>query len=235
MDRHFQNLIDAVGVATDERSIRNAIRNFTLSCGFERYAYLQVHATETAALTDYPAGWQQEYFDNHYVAIDPVVTTAKRKFQMFTWSAEDRAARQGTRAIRKFYADAVDFGIRSGLSIPISTTFGRTAMLTFATDRRKVELPTLRDPMRAALAVAFIHVHLRLVDTASLTMSEVALSTQEATCLSWSSRGKSMKDIADLLDIRPRTVQFYLNNARDKLDARSLQQAVRIAMERKLI
>jgi len=44
-----------------------------------------------------------------------------------------------------------------------------------------------------------------------------------------------MKEIADMLDIRPRTVQFNLNNARDKLDARSLQQTVRIAMERKLI
>jgi LuxR family transcriptional activator of conjugal transfer of Ti plasmids len=63
----------------------------------------------------------------------------------------------------------------------------------------------------------------------------VSLSTQEATSLSWSSHGKSMNVVADLLGIRPRTVQFYLDNARDKLDASSLQQAVRIAMEKKLI
>jgi LuxR family transcriptional activator of conjugal transfer of Ti plasmids len=63
----------------------------------------------------------------------------------------------------------------------------------------------------------------------------VTLSTQEATSLSWSSHGKSMNVIADLLGIKPRTVQFYLDNARDKLGASNLQQAVRIAMEKKLI
>jgi LuxR family transcriptional activator of conjugal transfer of Ti plasmids len=44
-----------------------------------------------------------------------------------------------------------------------------------------------------------------------------------------------MNVIADLLGIKPRTVQFYLDNARDKLGARSIAQAVRIAMEKKLI
>lgn len=44
-----------------------------------------------------------------------------------------------------------------------------------------------------------------------------------------------MNLIADLLGIKPRTVQFYLGNARDKLGAGNLQQAVRIAMEKKLI
>jgi LuxR family transcriptional activator of conjugal transfer of Ti plasmids len=56
----------------------------------------------------------------------------------------------------------------------------------------------------------------------------VTLSTQEATSLSRSSHGKSMNEIADLLGIRPRTVQFYLDNARDKLGASNLPEAVRI-------
>jgi LuxR family transcriptional activator of conjugal transfer of Ti plasmids len=230
----LQGLIDAVDVAQDERSIHNAIKNFTVASGFDRYAYIHVHAGDGVGFTDYPVEWQNIYLEKRYTVIDPVVTTAKRTMKMFAWSAEDRAVRRGSREIKQFYSEATDFGIRSGVSVPIRTSYGRTAMITLASDRRQVELPPW-DPMQAALALAYIHIHLSLASVSSLKAGEVSLSAQEATSLSWSSHGKSMNVIADLLGIKPRTVQFYLDNARDKLGASNLQQAVRIAMEKKLI
>ncbi|MCC8953562.1 autoinducer binding domain-containing protein [Bradyrhizobium sp. Pear77] len=142
--------------------------------------------------------------------------------------------RKSSREVRQFYSEATDFGIRSGVSIPIRTSYGRTAMITLASDRRRVEVPPW-DPMQAALALAYIHVHLSLASASSFKTGDVTLSTQEAISLSWSSYGKSMNVIADLLGIKPRTVQFYLDNARDKLGASNLQHAVRIAMEKELI
>lgn len=230
----LEGLIDAVDVARDERSIRNAIKKFAVSAGFDRYAYIHIHADNVVAYSDYPAEWQDIYLKRRYSVIDPVVTTAKRGMKMFNWSAESRNARRSSREIRTFYSEASDFGIRSGVSIPIGTSFGRTAMITLASDRHRVEVPPW-DPMRAALALAHIHIHLSLALASSVKTADVSLSTQEATSLSWSSHGKSMNVIGDLLGIKPRTVQFYLDNARDKLGARSIAQAVRIAMEKKLI
>ncbi|MFG1428868.1 autoinducer binding domain-containing protein [Roseixanthobacter glucoisosaccharinicivorans] len=235
MGGRLQGLIDAVDVARDERSIRNAIRNFTVASGFDRYAYIHIHGNDVAAFSDYPAEWQDIYFKHHYTTIDPVVTTAKRSMRMFAWSAEDRHVRRSSRDIRRFYSQATDFGIRSGVSIPIRTSYGRTAMITLASDRRQAEIPPSWEPLEAALALAHIHIHLSLAGAAALKGGDVSLSTQESTSLSWSSHGKSMTVIADLLGIKPRTVQFYLDNARDKLGASNLQQAVRIAMEKKLI
>jgi LuxR family transcriptional activator of conjugal transfer of Ti plasmids len=231
----LQGLIDAVDVARDERSIRNALRNFAVASGFERYAYVHIHGDDIVAFTDYPAEWQDLYFQNHYTTIDPVVTTAKRRMRLFSWSAEDRSVLRSSREIKRFYSQAIDFGIRSGVSVPIRTSYGRTAMVTLASDRPQAEVPPSWDPMEAALALAYIHIHLSLAARSSLKAGDVTLSTQEATSLSWSSHGKSMNVIADLLGIKPRTVQFYLDNARDKLGASNLQQAVRIAMEKKLI
>jgi LuxR family transcriptional activator of conjugal transfer of Ti plasmids len=230
----LQGLIDAVDVAHDEGSIRKAIKKFTVSAGFDRYAYIHIHADDVVAHSDYPAQWQGIYFKRRYSIIDPVVTTAKRSMKMFAWSAEHRDVRRSSREIRAFYSEASDFGIRSGVSIPIRTSYGRTAMITLASDRRRVETPPW-DPMQAALALAHIHIYLSLAVASSVKTADVTLSTQEATSLSWSSHGKSMNVIADLLGIKPRTVQFYLDNARDKLGARSIAQAVRIAMEKKLI
>lgn len=231
----LQGLIDAVDLARDERSIRNAIRNFTVASGFDRYAYIHIHGDDVVAFSDYPVEWQEIYFEHHFTTIDPVVTTAKRSMRMFAWSAEDRHVRRSSREVRRFYSLATDFGIRSGVSIPIRTSYGRTAMITLASDRRQAEIPSAWEPLEAALALAYIHIHLSLAAASPLKGGDVSLSTQESTSLSWSSHGKSMNVIAELLGIKPRTVQFYLDNARDKLGASNLQQAVRIAMEKKLI
>ncbi len=235
MDGQLQALIDAIDVTRDNRSIRNAIKKFTVSSGFERFAYIHVHGDNMVAFSDYPAEWQNIYFEKHYAIIDPVVTTAKRSMRMFAWSAEDHKVRKSTREVRRFYSEATDFGIRSGVSIPITTSYGRTAMITLASDRQKAEISPSWDPLQAALALAHVHIHLSLTAVSPFKKGEVALSTQEATSLSWSSHGKSMPVIAELLGIKPRTVQFYLDSARDKLGASNLQQAVRIAMEKKLI
>lgn len=58
MSGELQGLIDAVDVARDERSIRNAIKNFTVASGFDRYAYIHVHAGDGVGFTDYPVEWQ---------------------------------------------------------------------------------------------------------------------------------------------------------------------------------
>ncbi|UFW92248.1 autoinducer binding domain-containing protein (plasmid) [Bradyrhizobium barranii] len=234
MDGQLQALMEAVDVARDERSIRNTIKKFTVSSGFDRYAYIHIHGDDAVVFSDYPTEWLNLYFAKRYTIIDPVVTTAKRSMRMFGWSAAEHELRRSSREIKQFYSEAADFGLRSGVSVPIRTSYGRAAMITLASDRRRVEVPPW-DPTQAALALACIHVRLSVVSDSSFKTGDVRLSTQEATSLSWSSHGKSMNVIADLLGIRPRTVQFYLDNARDKLGASNLQHAVRIAMEKKLI
>lgn len=76
MDGQLQGLIDAVDVAHDERSVRNAIKKFTGSSGFDRYAYIHVHADDAVAFSDYPAEWLNLYFAKRYMIIDPEIGRA---------------------------------------------------------------------------------------------------------------------------------------------------------------
>jgi LuxR family transcriptional activator of conjugal transfer of Ti plasmids len=87
--------------------------------------------------------------------------------RMFAWSAEDRDVRGSSREIKQFYSAATDFGIRSGVSIPIRTSYGRTAMVTLASDRKQFDVPAW-DPMQAASALAYIHIHLSLATLSSI-------------------------------------------------------------------
>ncbi|WP_461618579.1 helix-turn-helix domain-containing protein [Bradyrhizobium sp. 23AC] len=57
----------------------------------------------------------------------------------------------------------------------------------------------------------------------------------ERQCLAWTAQGKTVADIAVLVEIAPRTVVFHLENARRKLGAASIAQCVAIALRRGLL
>jgi LuxR family transcriptional activator of conjugal transfer of Ti plasmids len=61
------------------------------------------------------------------------------------------------------------------------------------------------------------------------------LTQRERQCLSWTAQGKTVADIAVLVEISPRTVVFHLENARRKLGAASIAQCVAEALRRGLL
>lgn len=235
LDEQVHALIDAIELSRDEHAVRNALKKFVADCGFERYAYLHPGPTGAGVSTDYPSEWRETYLRNRYASIDPVVTRAKRLKAPFSWSTEDLHPRRRSSEERRFFAEATDFGIRSGLTIPLQVSFGTVAMLTLASDRLSSETSRLHDANRAATAVAFVHAKLSMLSDLSVEEAKTRLTSQEATCLTWSSLGKYMPEIAAILGIEHRTVQYHLDNVREKLGAINLPHAVRIAFSRKLL
>ncbi|AEI04558.1 putative transcriptional activator protein TraR (plasmid) [Afipia carboxidovorans OM5] len=233
LDGELDNLIDALELARDQRMIKQALRHFCESNGFDRFAHLNVRSTETCVLTTYPAEWQRLYFDKKYALIDPVVISAKRNMEIFSWSQDD--ASKYSKDVKRFFREADDFGIRSGLSIPIRTPFGGTAILTLASEQRRVDFAGIQDTVRAMNAVAFAHAHLNRVAAAPCRRTKYELTPREVTCLTWASLGKTMSEIADLLQIDVRTVRNYLDLAREKLGGSNIAHAVRLAVMQHLI
>jgi DNA-binding CsgD family transcriptional regulator len=63
----------------------------------------------------------------------------------------------------------------------------------------------------------------------------MTLSQREAECLTWCAKGKTSGEIATILDISKRTVNFHVENARMKLDVATRIQAVAKAISERLI
>jgi len=61
-------------------------------------------------------------------------------------------------------------------------------------------------------------------------MMRRALSLREHTCLHWAAQGKSSREIAQLLGVSERTINFHLQNACRKLSARNRRVAVVTAL-----
>ncbi|MDR9776133.1 autoinducer binding domain-containing protein [Rhizobium hidalgonense] len=234
MDGDLRSLIDMTEAAHDERMIKSALKTFAHACGFDRFAYLQTEGLEIRTFNSYPEEWQGVYLEGHYSRIDPVVTEAKRRMEMFSWTADDWPAR-GTSELRRFRDQAIEHGIRSGVTIPVEGSFGSTMMLTFASSAPTADVSKLRDAQQAIRAVLVIHYCLKIIAATTIVAPRRLLSPREAMCLMWAAKGKSAPETAMLTGINPRTVQHYLDKAREKLEAATVPQLVAIAKDHGLV
>lgn len=62
-----------------------------------------------------------------------------------------------------------------------------------------------------------------------------SLTRREKEVLVWYGRGKTAWEIAQIMTISVRTVEWYAEEARDKLDVSSTRQAVAVALSTGLI
>lgn len=234
VDSDLRSLIDMTEAANDERMIKNALKTFAHACGFQRFAYMQTEGLEIRTFNSYPEEWQGVYLESQYSRIDPVVTEAKRRMEMFSWTADDWPAR-GTSELRRFRDQAIDHGIRSGVTIPVEGSFGSTMMLTFASSAQTADVSKLQDAQKAIRAVLAIHYRLKIIAATTIVAPKRLLSPREAMCLMWAAKGKSAPETAILTGINPRTVQHYLDKAREKLEAATVPQLVAIAKDHGLV
>lgn len=234
MDGEFRSLVDMLEAAQDEAMIKGALRNFTRACGYERFAYLQKEGAQIKTFNSYPKPWEGVYLSADYSDIDPVVTEAKRRWDVFSWSAEDWPAR-GSSALRKFRDEAIDHGIRCGMTIPVEVGYGASMMLTFASSQRKVDVPAAFDQKRAIQLVMMVHYQLKIIAAKTVLNPKQVLSPREKYCLTWAAKGKTTLTTAAVAGISARTVQCNLDKAREKLGAESVPHLVAIAKDRGLL
>ncbi|ODT74411.1 MAG: hypothetical protein ABS76_37145 [Pelagibacterium sp. SCN 64-44] len=233
LDDHLPGFIDAIDIRPDRDSIRLALSSLTINAGFTCFAYVSMRGSDVIAHSNYDREWQQRYRASNYFSIDPVVSQARRTMRPTNWSINDRSRLDENG--RRVFDEAADFGIVSGVAIPIRGSFGRTAILALASDDPNAARIGVRDAAFAATAVTVMHVNLqRLAQTTELATAAL-LSPREQTCLIWASFGKTYSETAAMLGITEKTVRFYLERAREKLGASNTTHAVRLATERGLL
>ncbi|KSV71162.1 hypothetical protein N182_30695 [Sinorhizobium sp. GL2] len=233
MNQWLEKLTEAVTLAQDESSVKLALQRMAVRAGFSAYAYLSMQADMPKAISNYAPEWQQRYFERRYTKIDPVVRDAHGRMEAFAWS--NRTVPRMTRARRTFCGEASEFGIRSGISIPIRTGFGRWAMLTFASDDMDFADRQSINAVAAAAAVGQVHSRLELMRVRPTRHQPVPLKADELTCLRWSAEGKSMRAIATIENMSFANVCFFVRNAKAALGVSTLPQATAMAKELGLI
>ncbi|WP_168991718.1 MULTISPECIES: LuxR family transcriptional regulator [Mesorhizobium] len=234
-DLIFRDFVDALETAHDELGFRGAADRFAKRLGYRWFAYLGFSEPALKVLSSYPNSWAQQYIAQRYKDIDPIVGLARTSQRLFQW--DRRTVRLPSASQQRFFAEAAKFGIHSGATVPICGGFGRFAAFTVA-GNGDVSLEARPTEMMDTLQLAglYFHAHVHAKLQLGLTrLADAPLTQRERQCLFWAARGKKMPETAKILGIAPRTVVFHLENARSKLSASTVTQAVAEAAQRGVI
>ena len=230
MNRVFRAFVDTLDGNSDVSVLRSAMGDvaaaFDLSCFAYMFASLQVDA-EVKLISNYPHAWTDHYLAENYQLLDPVIISAARQSEPFQWGRDHWSQDLGDLQL-KLLDDATQFGIRSGITIPIQDPKCRISTLTFTADKPIGRLNQYMERHQSLFQLMAVIFHSRacLRLAPNRCISGIAMSPREFECLEWAARGKSAWDIGAILGISRRTAAFHLDNARSKLGVKTISQAV---------
>ncbi|NSZ09702.1 transcriptional regulator TraR [Agrobacterium tumefaciens] len=234
MQHWLDRLTDLTAIEGDEYILRTGLAELTTHFGFSGYAYLHIQHKRFLAVTNYHLEWQSLYFQRKFETVDPVVKQARSKKSVFTWSGRERRSTLSKLELA-FFDQAADFGIRSGITIPIKTANGSLSMFTLASEKDSVDLNQEIDAVAAAATIGQLHSRLSFIDATPDSKSVMWLSPKEATYLRWIEAGKTMEEIAELEGVKYNSVRVKLRELMKRFDVRSKAQLTALSIRMKLI
>ncbi|MCB2051976.1 MAG: LuxR family transcriptional regulator [Novosphingobium sp.] len=206
--------------------------------GFDRLVYVWARPKGISVFSTFSESWLSRYTEQNYDRCDPFfryccATTATIRTGADYLPDYDYLLP----AERRVIEEAGEAGARAGFSVIGSTNATRMPggfNLCSTMGRKQVEKITAEqgDTLRLVSLYAFEKMKM-------LPGSESArpknLTRREKECLLWAASGLRNAAIADKLRISEATVEFHMQNAREKLSARTRDQAVAIALSNGLI
>ncbi|UJQ94123.1 helix-turn-helix transcriptional regulator [Mariluticola halotolerans] len=230
MQRIYEDFIESLSTSVNEKELQCSMTNLLVAFEVSQFAYLSLPPPELDQpryISNYPEPWTSHYLRQRYQAIDPVITCAERSDTPFHWGKKFTLG-DGSADQYKFFDEAAEFGICSGLTIPVRDRLGGGAVLTFVADEDCPALMRLVDRYTRALQLVATcyHIHVRRICSEENIVDGVRLTRRELECLQWAARGKSAWETGEILGITRRTVAFHLDNTRAKLGVRTVAQAI---------
>jgi LuxR family transcriptional activator of conjugal transfer of Ti plasmids len=230
MERVFRAFIESLYGSPDTLTLRSAMNDIAIAFDLGTFAYLFVPKRGDRSprlISTYPTGWIDHYLASGYDRVDPVIDQARHVAEPFQWGRETWCNGLAEEQIQVL-EEALRFGIRAGFTIPIHDPLTGVAAVTFVADQHPRRFSRCISRHRSVLHLLAIlfHSRARLKFLPNRCVGGVLLSPREHECLEWSARGKSAWEIGRILEISRRTAAFHLDNARMKLDVRTLAQAI---------
>jgi len=184
-------------------------------CAFGMRFPLPVSNPRLLAVSNYPKAWQKHYVDHRYLGIDPILRHARQSVLPLVWT--ERLFNIET----EFWEEAHSYGVSYGWTKACSDRNGVSTMLTLARSAEPLcddELEQKSHMLEWLSQIGHVGMSEALLPKVVPEML-VRLSEREIEALRWTAEGKTAAEIATIMCIAERTVNFHLNNAVAKLGA----------------
>ena len=221
--------------------LEKAVAKIVREIGFETFVYGSVFPIERSTpdivvVTTMPPQWVERYDRMMYFEVDPRVQTCLRHATPFVW---DSTRSYGPKA-DAFLKDAAQYGLRSGIAVPITSAMGEKAMFGLNSSRER--LPADDELERAigrtyTFATYFHDWFFHNLRKQGLLFETPTpeVTKRELEVLALAARGHSSKRIGRELGISESTANYHIASVKHKFGVRTRSQAIAQAVQTGLI
>jgi DNA-binding CsgD family transcriptional regulator len=226
----FQDSLLYFSKAISIEELTDLCRFHCRQLGFDHFIYALRVPTNYADsrlifINGYPDGWVDHYFAESFNEFDPVLAYSSKHIMPIQW--HDLTLSPSSPAERVMN-EAGDFGLKTGITMPVHSPQGELGILSFTLNQNSKAAYEITEHAKPYLQLLSAHLHeaVRRVFALADYTGKHLLTKREQECLRWVADGKTTWEIAQLLNMSERTVNFHMNNAMQKLDVCNRQHAV---------
>jgi len=227
-----QEFVKATAGIDNMAALRASVGATCRELGFDFFAI--VHhirfgrpSTDKVRLSNYPIEWIAKLREDEHFQ-EPVLKAAERASTGFLWSQLHHLLPLGERD-RAYMERAAKYGLAEGFTVPNHVpgeTFGSCHFAVSNTDT----LPELSLPAVQALGSFAFEAARQIVEKSHPPSEDYVvpapLTHRQRDCVLFAARGKSDSVIADLLNIRPRTVNEHMEAAKRRYSVATRTQLI---------
>lgn len=182
--------------------------------------------------------WHEHYIAEDYEEIDSTMTTVYRSNIPIAWDLQNQLAMAKSERERQMRLDSMKFGAEKGLCIPIhgcDDDFAILLIVQMKGEQTLDENPTIAEQLLLLGHYYFHSLQALLISNQITAQEKYQLSSREMQCLTLLAKKHSVQDIANILNITPRTVNFHIQRINKKLGTKNKYQSVEKALAKKLL
>jgi DNA-binding CsgD family transcriptional regulator len=184
--------------------------------------------------TTFPPEWMIFYFNQGFQKVDPTIRICRHSLMGVNWETLDRSDPRIASLFAAFHKYEIG---RQGYSIPTHGLGTDVSLLSVTGNDSsdEWELKTRKAEAELSLIAARLHAKILHQATGKEAPSVRPLGGREREVLNWAARGKTISETAQIINLSPRSVEHYLQNAKTKLNAANTVHAVFLATKLKIL
>ncbi|MGL6242035.1 LuxR family transcriptional regulator [Pseudomonas sp.] len=227
MEMWMESQLRQISKARDVESAYETSLNFVRHLGFKFCAFsITSHSRgprfESVNLNNYPTGWAAKYEENHFSDIDPILAHCKHSPMPILW--EEKVFSKTP----QLWQAQKKQGLEHGWSQSLHDDKGLQSMFSVAGSSHPITPYELYENLGFALFIAH-HLHGLVAQNLPEPVQHSCkphLSAREIEVLKLSADGKTACEIAMILNLAERTVNFHVHRAIEKLGVNNKIAAV---------
>ncbi len=182
-------------------------------------------------VSNWPPELLKTYDELKLLTNSPIIAGIRETIEPLFWELEEINKKRGKQEYNKSVTLFREFDMLSGVYFPTYSASGKRGAVSFSGKRGPLDADEL-----AVLHMVSLYVYNRVFEVTNTAVKDVPrITTREAECLLWASRGKTNAEIGTILSISENTVSGYITAISQKLNAVNKTHAVAKAMRNNLL